>query len=660
MRVALFTDTYTPEINGVVSSIVTLQEGLEAMGHDVFIVTTHASIISISYENRVLRLPGIQLKQMYGYVLTSPLHIRAYDIVKEMNPDILHAHTEFGIGIFARIVARLMHKPLVVTYHTTYEDYTHYVNVLKSKTFEKLAKRTVSQLSKLYIETSDGAISPSDKTKSMLQGYGIKREINVIPTGLNLDRFKIENVNKSEVSRLKSEYDLVDKLTILYVGRIAKEKSIDLVIEGFSKIDQSKIPSRLVIVGAGPQEDELKELANKITDEGTVLFLGKKAAHTIPIYYHACDIFVSASLTETQGMTFIEALASGKVVFAREDSVLLDLIIPGKNGYFFTDAKDFSLKIEEYSKLSQIGKDNIRENALSSSLPYDREVFINSVLNVYQNAITQVEESMILKSVQHKNDVVECEFENKNRSLKIVVSSEMFVKLGLRKGNELSRETIEELLEHEQAVKAYQSCIRKISTKDRSRKEMYDYLIENTTLDIGQINLIIEHLETRKYIDDEAFAKDTVTSLQALLQGKQKIIQTLRKKGISQEIIDRVIQTDMIENEVENALTLAEKVKPNIKDKSVRLKKQKLTQKLMTQGFDFNVIELVMRSLNFTEDEKGELDVLRKAALKAKRKYASKFNGTGLRNAVFSYLDHQGFNLDDIYIILNEMEWDDE
>jgi SOS response regulatory protein OraA/RecX len=151
-----------------------------------------------------------------------------------------------------------------------------------------------------------------------------------------------------------------------------------------------------------------------------------------------------------------------------------------------------------------------------------------------------------------------------------------------------------------------------------------------------------------------------VTSLHALLQGKQKIIQTLRKKGISQEIIERVIQTDSLENEVENALALAEKVKPNIKDKSVRLTKQKLTQKLMTQGFDFNVIELVMRSLNFTDDEKGELDVLRKAALKAKRKYSSKFRGTGLRNTVFSYLDHQGFNLDDIYIILNEMEWDDE
>lgn len=660
MRIALFTDTYTPEINGVVSSIVTLQEGLEAMGHDVFIVTTHASILTISYENRILRLPGIQLKQMYGYVLTSPLHIRAYDIVKEMNLDILHAHTEFGIGIFARIVARLMHKPLVVTYHTTYEDYTHYVNLFKSKTFEKVAKKTVSKLSKLYVETSDGAISPSEKTKLMLEGYGIKRAITVIPTGLNLDRFKQENVHFDDVNNLRSELDLDGKLTILYVGRIAKEKSIDLVIEGFSKIDQSQIPSRLVIVGAGPQEDELKELADRIADKGTVLFLGKKAAHTIPIYYHACDIFVSASLTETQGMTFIEALASGKVVFAREDSVLMDLIIPRKNGYFFENAEDFSTKVKEYYQLNTEQKHEIRRNALSSSLPYDREVFVNQVLKVYQNAITQAQESMLLKSVKHTKDVVECELENKNRSLNILVSMEMFVQLGLRKGNELSQETIEQLLEHEQVVKAYQSCIRKISVKDRSRKEIYDYLIENTTLDISQINRIVEHLEFRKYIDDEAYARDTVSSLQALLQGKQKIIQTLRRKGIAQEIIDRVIQDDNLENEVEHALALAEKVKPNIKDKSVRLKKQKLTQKLMTQGFDFNVIELVMRSLNFTEDEKGELDVLRKAAMKAKRKYASKATGTSLRNSVFSYLDHQGFNLDDIYIILNEMEWDDE
>ena len=660
MRIGLFADTYTPEINGVVSSIVTLQEGLEAAGHEVFIITTHVSILNLSYENRVLRLPGIQLKQMYGYVLTSPLHIRAYQIVKEMDLDILHAHTEFGIGIFARIVARLMHKPLVVTYHTTYEDYTHYVNVFKSKAVEKIAKKTVSQLSKLYIETSDGAISPSQKTKEMLKGYGIKREINVIPTGLNLDKFKAEHVDLKAVQAFKDEYHLQDKLVILYVGRIAEEKSIDLIMEGFAKIDQNEIPSRLIIIGAGPQEDELKRLAKQLKASDTIVFAGKRPSNTIPIYYHAADCFVSASLTETQGMTFIEALASGKIVFAREDKVLSDLIEPNKNGYFFEDAEDFAHKIMSYAKLDSTHKQQMHDHALESVQVYDREAFIQSVLSVYAESIRVSKEAMILTEVNHKHAVVECQLENKYRSLSVLVSMEMFVELGLRKGKELEKEVIETLLENEQIVKAYQACIQKISVKDRSRKEMYDFLIEKTTLDIGQINQLIDYLEHKKYINDEQYARSMVQSLQALLQGKQKIIRGLRNKGIAQELIDKVIQEDNEEEEVANALALAEKVKPSIRDRSLRSLKQKLTQRLMSQGFEFNVIEVVMRSLNFQEEEKGELDNLRKTALKAKRRLSSKHEGTQLRNALFNYLDHQGFNLDDIYIILNEMEWNDE
>ena len=660
MRIALFTDTYTPEINGVVSSIVTLQEGLEAAGHEVYIVTTHVSILNLSYENRVLRLPGIQLKQMYGYVLTSPLHIRAYQFIKDMDLDILHAHTEFGIGIFARIVARLMHKPLVVTYHTTYEDYTHYVNVFKSKAVEKIAKKTVSQLSKLYIESSDGAISPSQKTKDMLQGYGIKRAISVIPTGLNLDRFKAENVDMEAVKAFRDEYALHDKLVILYVGRIAKEKSIDLIIEGFAKINQSEVPSRLIIIGAGPQEDELKQLAKQLNAKDTIIFAGKRPSQSIPIYYHGADCFVSASLTETQGMTFIEALASSKIVFAREDRVLSDLIEPDKNGYFFENAIDFAARIETYAHLSQEAKQQMHENALSSVQVYDREAFIKQVLCVYSEAIRVSKEAMVLTEVNHKHAVVECELENKYRSLTVLVSMEMFVDLGLRKGNELEKEVIETLLENEQIVKAYQACIRKISVKDRSRKEMYDFLIEKTTIEIGQINKLVEYLELKKYINDEQYARSMVQSLQALLQGKRKIIRGLRNKGIAQELIDKVVQEDGQEQEVANALALAEKVKPSISDRSLRALKQKLTQRLMSQGFDFNVIEVVMRSLNFQEEETGELDNLRKAALKAKRRLSSKHEGTQLRNALFSYLDHQGFNLDDIYIILNEMEWKDE
>ena len=189
---------------------------------------------------------------------------------------------------------------------------------------------------------------------------------------------------------------------------------------------------------------------------------------------------------------------------------------------------------------------------------------------------------------------------------------------------------------------------------------MYDFLIEKTTLDIGQINHLIDDLEQKKYINDEQYARSMVQSLQALLQGKQKIVRGLRNKGIAQELIDKVIQEDGQEAELANALTLAQKVKPSIRDRSLRSLKQKLTQRLMSQGFEFNVIETVMRSLNFQDEEKGELDNLRKTALKAKRRLSSKYEATQLRNALFNYLDHQGFDLDDIYIILNEMEWKDE
>lgn len=659
MRIGLFSDSYSPEINGVVSSIVTLQQGLEAAGHSVYIITTHPSLLHMSYENHILRLPGIELKQMYGYVLSSPIHINAYSVVKEMQLDLVHAHTEFGIGIFARICSRLLQIPLVITYHTTYEDYTHYVNVFKSKSFEKVARKTISQLSRIYIDTSDAIISPSRKTKEMLLGYGVKKEIHVVPTGLDLDRFDPRHSNPEAIRTLRQTLGIRDgEHVILYVGRIAKEKSIDLVIEGFAQIDQSLCPSKLVIVGGGPEEDNLKILAQRTGVKDRTLFIGKKPASEVPLYYHTADVFVSASLTETQGMTFVEAFASHCPVFARPDDVLKELIREQETGYFFTDAQSFARKVEAHFTQPKAIQDQMRSQAAAYAIPYDRKSFTERVLEVYRQAIEEVRESMTLKSVLHHNDVVECEFTGRgNRELSILVDTEMFVRKGLRKGNIVNKETLDDLMLNEQIVKAYQACIRKLAVKDRSVKEMYDYLTTHTTLSIREINQLIEQLEAKGYLNDLSLAQTMVSSLQSLLQGKNKIIRNLLKKGIPQAIIDQVMSEDVLENEVDQAIAWANKVKPTIRDRSIRATKQLLTQKMMNQGYDFNVIEVVMRSLNFADEEKSELDSLRKAALKARKRYASKVSGTALRNATFAYLDHQGYNLDDIYIILNEMEW---
>lgn len=656
MRIGLFSDTYTPEINGVVSSVVTLQQGLMAEGHDVYIITTHPSLINVSYENHVLRLPGIELKKMYGYVLTSPIHIRAHQMVKEMNLDLIHAHTEFGIGIFARILSHLLVLPLVITYHTTYEDYTHYVNVFKSKQFEKLARKTVSKLSQIYINTSDAIISPSEKTKQMLLGYGVKKEINVIPTGLDLDRFNPQHSSSIRINELKKELGINEReKVILYVGRIAKEKSVDWIIRGFNLLENESI--HLVIVGSGPELDNLKDLTKTLKSHNRIHFVGKKPAQEIPLFYHMCDVFASASLTETQGMTFIESLASHTPVFAREDDVLQELVIEGKTGFFFDSIENFAQKVEHYFKLSQ--KQQLEIQCLSADMAqsYDRKTFIDEVLKVYTNVIQVIKESMSLESVINVDDVVECHLVGKRRELTILVSKEMFVEKGLRKGNLVSKESIDELMQNEQFVQAYQKCIRKLASKDRSVKEMYDFLTEKTTLEIKQVNQLINRLEEKGYINDEELTQTMVNSYRSLLHGRHKIVRNLRKKGISQKIIDQVMNEDILEDEVEHALLWANKIKPSLKDKSVREMKQSLNQRLVTQGYDFDVIEVVMNSLNFSDEEQAELDNLRKAALKAVKRYSSKQSGTALRNAVFTYLDHKGYALDDIYVVLNEMEF---
>jgi len=661
MRIALFADTYLPDINGVVSSIITLQRELEKNGHDVFVVTTHPSLLHTSYENNVLRLPGVELKSLYGYVLTSPIHIAALNTIREMKLDLIHAHTEFGIGIFARIVAKMLKLPLVSTYHTTYEDYTHYVNIFNLKSFERVARKTVSRLSKMYGSSCTEMISPSQKTKEMLIRYGIKKDIYVIPTGLDLEKFDRVQTSREKIDQIRTQYGIKpDELSILYVGRIAKEKSIDVVIEGFSHIDAAKYPAKLMIVGAGPEEEHLKDYVGRLGLGDKVIFTGKKTSSEIPSYYHSADVFVSASLTETQGMTFIEALASELPVFARPDDVLNGLVIEGETGCYFNSPVEFAQKIEEYIEKPKEVKDAVRLKSKAHVAEYDSRVFYQSIMKVYYAAVSHYHNSYTLVNVHAKNDAVECQFTGKEDNLKVTVSIETFLKKGLRRDKVISEETLQELMLDEKVVKAYQACIRKLTLRDRTRKEMYDYLTQETELPIKQVNDLIEVMEQRGYIDDLRYVNSAVMNLRTLLQGRKKIVRSLMQKGIPYEMIEKALTEDITDDEVNLAQRWAEKTLPSIKDKSLRLKKQLMRQKLHAQGFESSISDLVMQRLNFADDERQELDRLRKTAAKARKRYETKSTGSKLRNQIYRYLGSQGYQAEDIYLVLNEMEWKDD
>ncbi len=149
MRIGIFTDTYLPDINGVVSSIVTLKGALEDLGHQVFVITNHSGS-TICREGDILRLPGIELKRLYGYKMSSPFQLTADRYIRDMNLDMIHVQTEYGVAIYGRQVARDFHIPLVYTYHTMWENYTHYFNPMELTGVEKLSRAALRSISRTY------------------------------------------------------------------------------------------------------------------------------------------------------------------------------------------------------------------------------------------------------------------------------------------------------------------------------------------------------------------------------------------------------------------------------------------------------------------------------------------------------------------------------
>jgi 1,2-diacylglycerol 3-alpha-glucosyltransferase len=662
MRIGMFADSYLPDINGVVTSIVTLKRALENDGHDVFVITTHPSLIHTSYEDRILRLPGIEIKQMYGYVATAPLHFKAYNIVKEMKLDIIHVHTEFGAGIFGHFCGKMLKLPIVSTYHTTYEDYTHYVNVFNSKTIDVFAKKTIERISRLYGSSCEAIIAPSQKTKDMLLRYNIQRPIFIVPTGLDLERFDphlSDEATLKEIRALTRASD--DDKIILFVGRIAKEKSIDFVIDGFRYIKDKELPVRFLIVGGGPEMDALVEKVASHKLQDIITFVGKKPAEQVPAFYHASDAFVSASLTETQGMTYIEALASQLPVFARPDDVLTGLIEEGKTGYFFRSPQEFAQRVEEWLNIDPQRQMQMRQDARKQVDIYDMRSFAKAIASVYQTAIERYTNTYRIESVMIKDEIAEISASNRTDRYVVTMLADVCMARELVKGKMVSEKTWDDYRDDEKVAKAYQAAIRKLAVKDRTKKEIFDFLNENTDCTIVQINAVIDHLLQRGYIDDLRYTHTMILNLRALLMGKIRIIKTLKEKGIDEKYIQDAFQTESEENELNLAIRWAEKVQPTIGGRSLIAKKQKIRQKLLYQGYDSATADQAMTFLSFENEIVEEKKNLFKAALKAANRLRRKFtNQKELRMAIKKALATQGFKFSDINEVVEEMELENE
>lgn len=387
MKIGIFTDAYEPHISGVTTSIKMLKTALEKMHHEVYIVTANLDNNKFIYDkkNKIIYLSGIKTG-IYETKLTGIYSKKAMKIIKEWNLDVIHSQTEFGVGYFSRIVAKKLSLPIVHTYHTLYEDYVHYVT---HGHFDNFAKKLAIKITKYYCEKRcDELIVPTDKIKDLfINKYNIIKQVNVIPTGIDIDKFKITPSMKKNIQTIKNKYKIKDTDFIIgSVGRIAPEKSFNKLLYNIKDMIKVNTNIKVLLVGGGPDLDNLKKLTKKLNLENYVIFTDKVNYDLVPTYFNIFNVVVSFSKTETQGLTIIEGLAASKPTLCIEDDSFRSMIEPNYNGYLFkndTEFKDYIFKLMNDQKLYK----DMSTNARNSTYKYSKEVFAADILKVYHKAI---------------------------------------------------------------------------------------------------------------------------------------------------------------------------------------------------------------------------------------------------------------------------------
>ncbi len=389
MKVAIFTEYYFPYISGVVTHIKTLKEGLEAQGHEVLIVTLDPKGKRHYMKDNILYCPALEVKKLYGYGVANPINMRRMVILEAFAPDIIHMHTEFTMGIFANFAAKRMKVPTVYTLHTMYDDYLFYV--LPNRTparMKNMAKPIAHSYIRRVANTATEVIGPSHKVVDYLHRCGVKRHINIVPNTVDMHDFLPENISKADIAAWKSKLGIKENdVAVAFVGRLGKEKSIDVLIDYFTLCFRGEEQFKLFIAGDGPELDELNHLVRRLKMESQIKLLGRVEHEQVPAFYGACDLFATASLTEMNSISMIEANAAGLYVAQRLDILNRDQIHSGENGDVYTNSEEFNVILREYAKLDKKGRTARKAQVSAFAQRYGPKEFTEAIMNVYNRAI---------------------------------------------------------------------------------------------------------------------------------------------------------------------------------------------------------------------------------------------------------------------------------
>lgn len=378
MKVLIASDFFAPTINGVVTSILNLQNELEKHGHEVKILTLRQKE-SYGYEDCVYAIPSFSAGKFYpgARVMRSLASVELKEL-KEWKPDVIHTNNEFSTFLLSQLIAAKLNVPIVHTYHTVYEDYIHYFSPS-----ETVGKGLVKRYSKTLLERTDAVIVPTEKVRALLNRYKVGTPVYTVPTGIDLENFAKGDPVKAR-KNLRTKYGVAEnEFILLSLGRLAKEKNIEEIIRFLKKVDKEV---RLMIVGGGPYQNVLENFVLEQGLKDRVIFSGMVRPEEVPDHYHMADAFVSGSTSETQGLTYVEALACGLPAICRKDDAIDEVIINDLNGWQYETEQEF---VDAVTRLIDDPMEwkRMSEGALTIAQNFSTQAFYEGIIAVYEAAI---------------------------------------------------------------------------------------------------------------------------------------------------------------------------------------------------------------------------------------------------------------------------------
>ncbi len=379
-HIAHFTNTYHPVVNGVVRSVGAFKKALTEIGHNAFVFTHQGD-----YEDDepfVFRYPSLDLPISVDIPAVIPVSLLVDAVLPILKLDVIHSHHPVLLGEAAADKARKHKLPLVFTFHSQYEEYSHYFP-LPQQAVQKFIKEMIQEWMFEYVQKCHHIVIPSEGMRKMVvEEYGLESGYSVIPTGIDLEPY--QNLDDGLIRR---KLGWGNQKVIIGVGRLAKEKNWLTLLDACALAMAHRPDLRLVLLGDGPERSALEKHTRSLGIAQRVDFLGKIPLSEVPQYLAAADCFGFASLAETQGLVTLEALAAGLPVAAVAATGTSDIVIDSRQGFLTpNDSRALSqafLKIFENPDQLAVFK----AAALQQAKKFSIEAQARRLIEVYEQAI---------------------------------------------------------------------------------------------------------------------------------------------------------------------------------------------------------------------------------------------------------------------------------